>query len=109
MMNKDTQDRILSGFSDHRGVYADLALTVANLLEQVLKREGLQLHSVTNRCKEPVSLSRKLQKPEKDYGVLADVTDLAGVRITTYFAADVDKVSDLIEREFDIDRENSVD
>jgi hypothetical protein len=40
---------------------------------------------------------------------LDQVTDLAGVRVITYFPSDVDKIVPLIENEFKIDRPNSID
>jgi len=40
---------------------------------------------------------------------LVDVTDLVGVRVICYYIEDLRVVADIIEREFDIDRENSVD
>ena len=51
----------------------------------------------------------KLESADRDYGALSDVTDVCGVRITTYFADDVDRIADMIECEFNVDVENSVD
>lgn len=102
-------DAILTDFATQRGRYQDFALTVAALIERLLREEGLLVHSVTQRCKDEASLKAKLATPDRQYGALADITDLAGVRITTYFPDDVDRVAHLIEREFLIDRERSVD
>lgn len=38
-----------------------------------------------------------------------DITDIIGCRIITYFADDVDKIAFIIEKEFDVDKDNSVD
>ena len=67
------------------------------------------VHSVTGRTKDEESLRKKLSRPGEKYATLSDVTDICGVRIVTYFAEEVDKVAALIEKEFDIDRRNSVD
>jgi putative GTP pyrophosphokinase len=40
---------------------------------------------------------------------LEEITDLAGIRVITYFSEDVDRVASVIEREFNIDPENSID
>jgi putative GTP pyrophosphokinase len=46
--------------------------------------------------------------PDK-YPSIADLTDLLGVRIITYFPDQVDDAAAIIEREFDVDYENSVE
>ena len=38
-----------------------------------------------------------------------EITDLASVRVITYYATDVDKVSEILESEFDVDKEHSID
>ena len=43
------------------------------------------------------------------YHALAEVTDLCGARIITYFEDQVDEISALVENEFEIDRVNSID
>lgn len=40
---------------------------------------------------------------------LEDITDLAGIRIITYFADQVDLIASFVEEEFEVDRSNSVD
>ncbi|WP_414714812.1 GTP pyrophosphokinase, partial [Sporosarcina koreensis] len=40
---------------------------------------------------------------------MRDITDTVGVRVITYFNDDVDKIAKVIEREFEVDRENSID
>ncbi|HJV73878.1 MAG TPA: hypothetical protein VJ654_06640 [Noviherbaspirillum sp.] len=107
MIEQKLQAAMLSEYTRRVGLYQDLAATVASLLGQILN--GIQLHSVNYRCKSPDSLSGKLARAEKDYAQLSDVTDLAAVRVTTYFAEDVDRVAAIVEREFLIDHVNSVD
>jgi putative GTP pyrophosphokinase len=109
MIEMTLREGLLSDYDREKGVYADLAATVASLLEGMLGGATVQLHSVTQRCKDRGSLSGKLSKSDKNYKQLSDITDLAAVRITTYFAEDVDRVAQLVEREFIIDRTNSVD
>jgi ppGpp synthetase/RelA/SpoT-type nucleotidyltranferase len=79
------------------------------LLVQLLGGEGIQLHSVTSRCKTRDSIAGKIAKPDKNYSVLREITDVAGIRVVTYFAEDVDEVAAVVEGEFAIDREKSVD
>ena len=66
-------------------------------------------HSITHRVKDGESLGRKLAAKPGKYRDLDDVTDVLGVRIVTYFPDEVDKLAQIVEAHFDIDRENSID
>ncbi|MFZ6781366.1 GTP pyrophosphokinase [Undibacterium sp. Ji83W] len=55
------------------------------------------------------SFKKKIAKDNKDYLTLSEITDLAGIRIITYLAKDVDLVQDIVDREFDVDEKNSPD
>jgi len=59
--------------------------------------------------KERDSLSDKLNRHDTSFKELGDLTDIAGVRVTTYYSSDVDRVADIVRREFSVDRENSID
>jgi len=89
--------------------YRDYEIACRDLLLKLLAAEGLRVHSVTSRTKEPDSLRRKALREGKSYQALSDITDLVGLRIITIFGDEVDKIGALIEREFAIDAENSVD
>lgn len=86
----------------------EFRLVLERLIQALLEVEGIQIHSVTSRIKSKNSVLRKLQRPGR-VGGIDDLTDMLGVRIITYFQDDVDTVARLIEREFTIDRDNSVD
>ena len=43
------------------------------------------------------------------YQKLDEITDLSGIRVITYYTDTVDQISKLIENEFIIDRDNSID
>jgi putative GTP pyrophosphokinase len=87
---------------------------LASLLSTLLKADDIQFYRVDHRVKSPDSVARKLARPRKgmnDAGprTLATLTDLLGLRIVTYFTDVVDDVAGLIEREFTIDKDNTVD
>jgi ppGpp synthetase/RelA/SpoT-type nucleotidyltranferase len=97
---------------EYRGklpLYHDFAARCKELLEQLLQAEGIRVHSVTCRAKSCESLADKLSREEKQYQALSEVTDLAGIRIITYFADDVDPVGTMVEREFAVIPEHSID
>lgn len=109
-MADDTQvAQLLEVYDRERGVYSDFAKRIKTLLDDLLEQQETSIHSVTARAKDRDSLRHKLQLPDAHYNSLSSVTDLAGVRVTTYFADDVDTVGRLIENEFDVDSANSVD
>lgn len=103
------QQRLLDEYSNLRAQYADFARSLAGLVENLLDHRQVQIHSVSYRVKDPSSLAEKLRRPDKSYSELSEITDLAGVRIITYFADDVDVVASLLRTEFSIDDAASVD
>ena len=64
---------------------------------------------MTSRTKEENSFRKKLDGKKGKYTSLGDITDIVGIKIITHFHDDVDAVSSLIRREFQIDEINSVD
>lgn len=109
MIDQSTQSSILVSFDAEWEIYRDVSKVVASLLEQALLDEHIQVHSITQRCKSRQSLAKKISKPDKNYQSLGDISDIAAIRVTTYFSDDVDRVSELIERTFKIDVNNSID
>ena len=90
--------------------YRLFATRVQDLLTSFLKSEGIQPHSITSREKTSASVREKILREGKSYvNPLEDMTDLAGVRVITYFPTDVDRVVPIIEKEFVVDHENSID
>jgi ppGpp synthetase/RelA/SpoT-type nucleotidyltranferase len=67
------------------------------------------VHQVTARVKSRSSLERKLSEKPNKYKQLTDITDISGFRVIVYFEDDVDRVAEVIEREFQVDLENTVD
>lgn len=108
-ISAEVQSQILRTYETNRGLYGDYCRTLGGLVESVLSPRGIQTHSVSFRAKSPESLAEKITRPDKSYTRIEEITDLAGVRITTYFAEDVDKVAEVLRAEFAIDPEASVD
>lgn len=100
---------ILKEFDEKIGLYDVLTKKMELLIKEIISANGIGYHSVTSRTKDKPSLSKKLTKKGEHYSCLADVTDISGVRVTTYFEDDVDRVIELIENEFQVDAHNSVD
>lgn len=103
------QKRLLDEYEAARNQYHDYARSLAGLMENLLSHRKIQTHSVAFRGKDTTSLAGKLRRPDKSYAQLTDITDLAGVRITTYFADDVDLVAEVLSSEFSLDQKASID
>jgi putative GTP pyrophosphokinase len=100
---------ILKEFDAKSNLYSVLTRKMELLIQEILSARGIGYHSITSRTKDKGSLSRKLTKKGESYSCLADITDISGVRITTYFEDDVDHVIKILEQEFEVDIKNSVD
>lgn len=106
----DTPDAsILAEYDSQRDLYAAYSIKLRELIHELLNEQKIQVHAVTSRVKGREELRNKILRPGSKYETLADITDIAGIRITTYFADDVDGVAKVIESEFTIDQENSID
>ena len=91
------------------GLYDDFAKSVEDVIKRCLREANITTHSITARAKEPDSFERKAaQLSVSDPSVakyddpLNQITDKAGVRITTYFLSTVEEVSRIISEQFRI-------
>lgn len=103
-------DEILRRYDIERPKIEARAAAVTRALEGWLAEiPGLKVHSVSLRMKSIESLAQKLARPDKQYEDLWDVTDLAGVRVITYFEDAVDRVGKVVEARLPVDLEASTD
>ncbi|QTO17450.1 GTP pyrophosphokinase [Burkholderia seminalis] len=101
---------IMKAYDESKGARADFCLSVERLIRDFLDSEGIRFVDVASRVKERASLEEKLvRKGEGRYKEIADITDICGVRVITYFEGDVKRVCDILAREFELDHVNSVD
>jgi len=90
-------------------LYSTFTGKIEKLIKELIKENGLRVHSVTSRPKSKESLQAKLTRSEEKFSKLNDVPDISGIRIITYFADGVDSVAKMIEKEFKVDKKRSVD
>lgn len=100
---------ILQEYKDNLPLFREKEQKVKGMLIKTFQDASLVVASIESRIKTQDSLAGKLELKGQKYKSLADITDILGLRITTFYIDDVDKVASAVERLFDIDWENSVD
>ncbi|UMB67687.1 GTP pyrophosphokinase [Mycobacterium paraterrae] len=104
-----TPDEWIGEYGIRRPLYVEYVRRVETLLKDLLKAGGIDVIQVESRAKTVESFADKIQRKDRsDRNPFESVTDLAGVRIITYYTDDVKRVGKLIGNEFEIDVENSV-
>ncbi|MGP4848209.1 GTP pyrophosphokinase, partial [Marinobacter sp. 1Y8] len=100
---------ILKEYDNSKILLENLDRTLLNLINSLLKQKNIRVHQVQTRVKDRDSLENKIIRKNDKYKHLSDITDIVGVRIITYFDDEVDQIATMIEEEFVIDQDNSVD
>jgi ppGpp synthetase/RelA/SpoT-type nucleotidyltranferase len=101
--------KIIDEFDHKLSLYTAFTEKIRQLIVEILTETGQRVHSVSARVKDRGTLAEKITRSDTKYTKLTDVTDLAGIRIITFFDDDVGKIADITEKEFQIDKEKSVD
>ncbi|MBD5507934.1 MAG: hypothetical protein HDR05_07775 [Lachnospiraceae bacterium] len=100
---------ILAQYDKQHKKYKRFANEVEHQLRSILEEEGIVCNAITSRVKERDSLDRKIDIKMDKYNDLSEITDIASIRVITYYDNDVDRVAKIVEREFCVDKENSID
>lgn len=95
-------------YDEHFDIFKKLVDKAQNIINDSIKENNIQINSISGRVKEKDSFCEKALK-DKYNDPINEITDMAGIRIIAYVNSDVDKISKIIENEFDVDKENSVD
>ena len=102
-------EQILQEYRDHLPEFREQTQAIQKTLRDTLDKAGIIVTSIESRVKTEDSLAGKLELKGAKYKSLADITDIIGLRVITYYSEDVDKVASAVDRLFDIDWDNSVD
>ena len=90
-------------------LFLEAEVRVKGIIQDFLAENGLVVAALESRVKTEGSLTGKLELKGSKYNSLADITDILGLRVITFYLDDVDKVASVLERLFDVDWENTVD
>ena len=96
-------------YHERIAVYERLSHLADEALRQALDAQHVKVTAMEHRIKTESSLAGKLELKGGKYQTLDDVTDIVGLRVVTFYSADVDKVAAIVNEAFIVDRQNSVD
>jgi ppGpp synthetase/RelA/SpoT-type nucleotidyltranferase len=102
-------EMLMELYHERQAVYQRLAQVADETLRKALKAQRLTVISLEHRVKSEASLAGKLELKGTKYHTLDDVTDIVGMRVVTFYSADVDKVAAIVNEVFQVDWNNSVD
>ncbi len=105
----DVKNNILNDYDTNKYLFDNFKEAIEHQIKSILHTSEINVNSITSRLKDKESLKGKIDKKGDKYSSISDITDIVGVRIITYFSEDVDKVAEIIEKEFDVDRKNTID
>ena len=103
-------EKLLNEFSENEETFKLMKDFMLKYLRELICVENkIFIAGIEGRVKEYNSLEKKLILKGHKYKSISDITDLLGLRIITFYKDEVDFIASLIERNFNIDYENSVD
>ena len=102
-------EMILDEFRARLPIFERLKDLVKEQLQRCLAKNNILVSGLEARIKSENSLEKKLALKGYKYHSLDDITDILGARIITFYSDEVDLISALVERIFEIDWNNSVD
>ncbi len=106
---QSNKELILSDFNTRKEFLQQFCQKTERLIKELLIENSISIHQISVRVKAEDSLSRKIDKKGDKYKILSDITDIIGIRIIVYLENEVDIVASILDKEFKVDRENSID
>lgn len=106
-LSKEEIQKYVNWYKDKRYIYHDLSKAIQDIIVKILKTKKIDSHYITSRAKEMSSFKEKI-KGGINYSP-NEMRDLSGIRIICYVRSDVDKVCSVIEQNFDIVKNLSMD
>lgn len=100
---------ILDEYLENLEIFDKMKNLVEDTLHKLVSDNGLYVNAIEARIKTEDSLTGKLERKGHKYKTLDDITDILGARVITFYTDEVDKIAALVEKNFDVDWNNSVD
>jgi len=100
---------ILECFEEQQETFRIMERIVRENLRKMLDDNNVIVTAIETRIKTSQSLAGKLKLKGYKYSTVFDLTDLIGARIITFYSDDIDKISALVGKTFEVDWQQSVD
>lgn len=100
---------ILEQYSNNEKAYLKIKDLLLNKLNEFVLESGNIVNSIEGRIKTYDSLKGKLERKGYKYNDIYDITDIVGVRLVTFYMDEIDKYAALVEKNFIIDWDNTID
>ena len=102
-------EMLMEQYHERISIYERLSRLADEALRNALDAQHVKVTAMEHRIKTEMSLAGKLELKGGKYQTIDDVTDIVGLRVVTFYSADVDKVAAIVNEAFVVDRRNSVD
>ncbi len=97
-------------YAARRGHYEDYTRRLYTLVVDLLRAADIDVIQVEARTKDVGSFIEKItRKRRENSDPFVSITDLVGLRVITYYLDDVARVGDILQAEFEIDADKSMD
>lgn len=106
---QDSMSNIIEEYKQAQPTYKEFTQKMYKLISSLINESEIKIHSVDSRAKEITNLEEKLWRKGSSYNKLSDITDLSGIRIICYFSSQVEDIAEVIEQNFTIIPELSID
>lgn len=107
-MARSSTKKHIDWYEGKRPRYLSLSNIVAATIRTLLQNEQIDFIDVTFRAKTIDSFAEKIRR-KKYRTPQTEMTDLAGIRVITLIERDIDRVSNLIQKSFNVHTASSVD
>ena len=101
--------KAVAEYQPKRRLFQAFADAVRGIVREALRTDNIRVASVEARAKEVESFGTKASKPSESDperprypDPLSDITDLAGVRVITFFPKAAEAARDIVQREFEV-------
>jgi putative GTP pyrophosphokinase len=89
-------------------LHGRLSAAVASLIENILRKNGMEYLNVTARTKDIEGALEKIRRKEYD-NPKEQLTDLSGIRVVTYLEEHATRIASIVKELFEVDEANSHD
>ncbi|MFC1810343.1 GTP pyrophosphokinase family protein [Patescibacteria group bacterium] len=103
----ENSKKLLKDYNEKITQYNEFLNFATDYIKSCLDKEGFSSVLIHSRIKTKKNFTSKINRPESKYAEFEEITDIAGIRIISYFENQIDNIAKVIEKYFVIDSVNS--